>query len=541
MAEDQLLLLPKQDYFEWVEAAREYVLKFGPNLTPDLVLAARAKTVTAPNGQGLFTVGDLQEWFRQHSPQTRLDWVPAVNPEEWAVELGKRVRAGARYAAEERPITLAWPTDYNKVLQEFGANPDYYRRWGLPGHEGLDIRAPFDTNVYACAEGVVSVVHDGRDNHPYGIHVRIRHRDGYQTIYGHLAEALVKEGDPVAARQQIGRADSTGNTSSSHLHLTVKKEGATAAGLTPYPRDIIDPTPLLEIPPGFVPGPEGGDWRRYGWDPGKCLVGVHCRADGPLAGPDLEAVRVGRVEAVKLMTTSRPENVDQLRKINPNMFLVARMHADFANRVVPAAEFARWMEGDMAPLYHKGVRYFEVHNEPNLSQEGWKRSWQDGREFGAWYLDVVARLKARFPGVKFGYPGLSPGGDVPGIRMNSNAFLSGSDDAIRRSDWVGWHCYWVDEASMRMAAAGRSWEEVRRRFPDKLVLITEFANPSERQDSRAKGRQYVQYYEALRDEPGIGAAFAFVLSASSGFTHETWRLEDGRLTDIPVEVGRRSF
>jgi murein DD-endopeptidase MepM/ murein hydrolase activator NlpD len=524
-----------------VDAVRAYVLQFGPNLTPDPAIAARAAVVTAPGGQGLFAVGELIEWFRQNAPSVRLDLVHAANPVEIAAELQKRLEAGERFGQVSRPITLYWPTDYNKILQEFGNNPDYYRRWDLPGHEGLDIRAPFNTNVYACADGVVFQVHDGSNNHAYGIHIRIRHQDGYVTIYAHLAQALVKVDDAVTARQLIGKADSTGNTASSHLHLTVKKEGATAAGLTNFPRDIIDPTPLLQIPPGFVPGPEAPDSVAYGWPPGKCLVGAHCRADGPMFDADFEAIRVGRVEAVKLMTSSRPENVDRLRQMNPDMFFVVRMHADFTNRVVRSEDFARWMEGDMMPFYNKGLRYFEVHNEPNLTQEGWKRSWQDGREFGAWYLDVVARLKTRFPGAKFGYPGLSPGGDVSGIRMNSNAFLSGSDDAIRRSDWIGWHCYWVNEASMNMVEAGRSWEEVRRRFPDKLIFITEFSNPNDRQDTATKGRQYVKYYASLREEPGIGAAFSFVLSASSGFSQEAWRLEDGRLTDIPGEVGRRLF
>ena len=39
---------------------------------------------------------------------------------------------------------------------------------------------------------------------------------------------------------------STGNSTGPHLHLTLKKEGATECGETDYPYDIIDPTPFLE-------------------------------------------------------------------------------------------------------------------------------------------------------------------------------------------------------------------------------------------------------------------------------------------------------
>lgn len=541
MAEDQFIFLPKSNYFDWIDAARGYIRVYGANVTPELAEAARAHVVTAPNGPGLFAAGELTVWFRQNAPSVRLDLVPATTPGEFATALEARVAANDRYGEAGKPFQLAWPTDFNKIEQPFGVNPDVYRRWGLPGHEGIDFRAPGDSNIYACAEGTVSKVVDGRRTHRYGLHVRILHRDGYQTIYALLGQALVNVGDWVQARQLIAKADPTASAPGPRIHLTLKKAGATAAGQTNFPRDVIDPTPFLVIPTNQTPGPGAQTGIDYGWPAGKCLVGVHCRADGPMFDQDFIAVEVSRVEAVKLLTTSRPENIDRLRQINGRMFIVVRMHADFSNRVVRSDEFARWMEGDMAAFYDKGVRYFEVHNEPNLAPEGWGASWHDGRDFDAWFLDVVGRLRARFPEARFGYPGLSPGGDVPGLRMNSNAFMSGSDNAIRRADWVGVHCYWVNERSMNMTGAGRSWEEVRRRHPDKLLFVTEFANPNDGQDSRTKGGQYVRFYQGLRNQPGLGAAFAFVLSASFGFSNEAWRLEDGTLTDIPKEVGRRAF
>ena len=143
MAEDQLLLLPKNNYFDWVTAAREYVLAYGVNLTPDPAVAGRAQVVTAPKGAGLFTVGDLTAWFRQNAPAARLDLVQASTPGEFAQALLERIESHDRYGEASKPFSLAWPTDYNLILQPFGVNPDYFRRWGLPGHEGVDIRAPF--------------------------------------------------------------------------------------------------------------------------------------------------------------------------------------------------------------------------------------------------------------------------------------------------------------------------------------------------------------------------------------------------------------
>ena len=145
---------------------------------------------------------------------------------------------------------MRWPTEYATITQQFGANPQAYSKFGLPGHEGIDFMAPHDSEIYAVADGFVSDVRlDGSTDplgKPYGNQVRIQHDDGYESIYAHLAEAVVTRGQFVKAKQLIGLADNTGNSDGSHLHLSLKKQGATASGQTNYPHDLIDPTPYLE-------------------------------------------------------------------------------------------------------------------------------------------------------------------------------------------------------------------------------------------------------------------------------------------------------
>jgi hypothetical protein len=125
--------------------------------------------------------------------------------------------------------------------------------------------------------------------------------------------------------------------------------------------------------------------------------------------------------------------------------------------------------------------------------------------------------------------------------MDAYAFLGQSDEAARAADFMCCHCYWLDDGGQLAADGGLVYEEYRRRYPDKLLFITEFSNPSDKVDTRAKGQQYVNYYRRLRDLPGLGAAFSFVLSGSSGFPNEVWRLENGALTEIPKIVGQRNF
>lgn len=145
---------------------------------------------------------------------------------------------------------LRWPTQHGTITQVFGANPQVYNKFGLPGHEGLDFVAPLGSEIYAVADGFVSDIRlDGNSSPmqlPYGNQVRVQHDDGYETIYAHLDQVVVVRGQVVRAGQLIALADDTGNSTGSHLHLTLKKKGATQAGQTSYPHDIVDPTPLLD-------------------------------------------------------------------------------------------------------------------------------------------------------------------------------------------------------------------------------------------------------------------------------------------------------
>ena len=218
MADYQIILLPKENYYDWVGAAREYVMKFAANLTPDPDSAGRYMTpqqvitiAGLPNGYP--AQGDIQAWFKKNYPSLRVDYVPAKSPDEFKAKLQARIAANSRYGQASDPLKLLWPTDYAKLILGFGANPEVFRRDGLPGHDGLDIRAPNGAKVYACADGTVAgvdVYAGDRLQQPYGTSVEIQHRDGYRTLYGHLGQASVGQGAAVKAGQVVGLAGATG-------------------------------------------------------------------------------------------------------------------------------------------------------------------------------------------------------------------------------------------------------------------------------------------------------------------------------------------
>lgn len=146
-----------------------------------------------------------------------------------------------------------WPTEFPGrayITQTFGANPNYYSKFKLPGHEGIDFHAPSGSSIFALAKGTVrDINHTGLlpsgATHAYGVFVRIDHEDGYQTTYAHLERPLVAVGEWVLGGQLIGLADNTGNikSGSSHLHVTLKRFPTGQPG---WKSNIVDPRPFLE-------------------------------------------------------------------------------------------------------------------------------------------------------------------------------------------------------------------------------------------------------------------------------------------------------
>ena len=109
------------------------------------------------------------------------------------------------------------------------------------GHHAIDYAAPEGTPVIAAAAGTVKTAHvwqgtrDGATMDSYGNYVEIVHEDGTITIYGHLSEINVAEGQSVIQGQQIGLVGNTGRSDGSHLHFELVVDGVS-----------VDPTPYLE-------------------------------------------------------------------------------------------------------------------------------------------------------------------------------------------------------------------------------------------------------------------------------------------------------
>ncbi len=91
-------------------------------------------------------------------------------------------------------------------------------------HDGLDIGAARNTPVHAPARGRVTAT--GYDP-KLGKIVRLNHGYGVETLYGHLAKALVKPGQRVNRGDVVGLVGSSGLATGPHLHYMVKVNGQT--------------------------------------------------------------------------------------------------------------------------------------------------------------------------------------------------------------------------------------------------------------------------------------------------------------------------
>ena len=192
---------------------------------------------------------------KQGEQAKRLSFNVLVAKENFAVEhltLPKEKvdldeKATARWKAEQQLVQQALAENSRlKLWRSNFLEPVNGKRTGIFGsvrvmngkprnpHNGEDIGAPMGTDVAATNDGVVRLTVD----HIFsGRGVFVDHGLGFYSMYFHLSEILVKDGDLVKAGQVIGKVGATGRATGPHLHWGVKLNGAR-----------VNPYSLLDLP-----------------------------------------------------------------------------------------------------------------------------------------------------------------------------------------------------------------------------------------------------------------------------------------------------
>lgn len=117
-------------------------------------------------------------------------------------------------ASAETGKKYIWPVD-GGTFWEWG-----WWDGGYAGHRGVDIGAPYGTDVYAGASG--TVIFAGWDNGGLGNAVMILHPDGYTTVYAHNSEIFVSAGQEVNQGECIAAVGETGLAYGCHCHFEVR-------------------------------------------------------------------------------------------------------------------------------------------------------------------------------------------------------------------------------------------------------------------------------------------------------------------------------
>jgi murein DD-endopeptidase MepM/ murein hydrolase activator NlpD len=161
-----------------------------------------------------------------------------VDLDEKAVTRWKAEQEQVKQALEENSRLKLWHSNF--------VEPVNGKRTGIFGsvrimngqsrnpHNGEDIGAPMGADVAATNDGIVRLTVD----HIFsGKGVFVDHGLGFYSMYFHLSEIVVKDGDLVTAGQIIGKVGATGRATGPHLHWGVKMNGAR-----------VNPYSLLDLP-----------------------------------------------------------------------------------------------------------------------------------------------------------------------------------------------------------------------------------------------------------------------------------------------------
>lgn len=112
-----------------------------------------------------------------------------------------------------------WPLEVDGYVTRGSADSTDYSG----PHPGLDVAVPVGTPIRAAGGGTVVEV---GDDAKYGKFVRLEHRDGYETLYAHASQILVKQGEKIPSGRAIALSGNTGQSTAPHLHFEVRQGGA---------------------------------------------------------------------------------------------------------------------------------------------------------------------------------------------------------------------------------------------------------------------------------------------------------------------------
>lgn len=126
----------------------------------------------------------------------------------------------------DEPTELSIKRTQDECKQGFAS---LYKKWGLKGHNGIDISAPVGTPLLSATNGMVS--HVAAKDTGFGIYCEVfttvyddkeKKRHYCKFRYAHLSQMKVEIGQRVRVGDLIGYTGNTGSSTGPHLHMDFK-------------------------------------------------------------------------------------------------------------------------------------------------------------------------------------------------------------------------------------------------------------------------------------------------------------------------------
>lgn len=126
----------------------------------------------------------------------------------------------AKQKSYQKPNSYSSTND-TMIKPTNGFYSQYYHR----GHYAVDIASKDTPDIWAAKAGTVIEVRTSGWNYGYGKYVIVDHGNNERTLYAHMSNVAVQDGQKVGLGDKLGIMGSTGRSSGTHLHFEVIKNG----------------------------------------------------------------------------------------------------------------------------------------------------------------------------------------------------------------------------------------------------------------------------------------------------------------------------
>lgn len=185
------------------------------------------------------------------------------NPDDYMSLLDYRTQAiynfELNYNALNSSNEFMWSIDPDRGISAYFHDSGYVGSFGVQ-HNAIDIPAYQGSTVRAAGDGVVYTAKDNDYGYSYII---LAHANGFMTVYGHISNILVKEGDTIAQGSIIGLSGGMPGTKGAgymttgpHLHFEMLLNGLYVDPLDYMPLEKLTKEQIEDLPDKYY-----DDWE----------------------------------------------------------------------------------------------------------------------------------------------------------------------------------------------------------------------------------------------------------------------------------------